>query len=466
MYTYRRRRFGPSSIFFIAVFTLTAVGMGCLAYINKGKFWDILPYVCIPVIVISIILIIFNFVRRTRGNYFFTLFFLSFLIGLILSYVFGPSVLNDKAQESHDSEAYAQSIDYYNTLLENYPGSSLAGNALEKISYSYYSNADYQKAIISFEEAIDSGIISGSDLEVKKIFEDCYFKLAQDNFSSENYSQAGENYLNAVEVLKEVNKEFTNTNEAFIALYKIPEYLYSAALSFNKTDDLESSIEALEEIIENYDNSEYFNPAGNLLFDLYIEQAVEMVDNFDYTSGIEEFLKVLDLEVEDKSYNDISSSKKRKVFYNIPTDTLKNAASNKYSSGSYKKAAFLYELIIEYNPESEEELDPLLIDSKIKSIAASDHSTFTVSAPERKLWGHEKSILIIENNTRFDLTVYLKGPESIKIKAEKNSSVETEITAGMYEAASELDDHEILPRYGTVTYDEGQRYREEYTISD
>jgi tetratricopeptide (TPR) repeat protein len=466
MYTYKRKRFGPVSIFFIAVFILTAVGMGCLAYLNKGKFWDILPYVCIPVIILSIVIIIFNLIRRNRGNFFFTLFFLSSLLGLILSYIFGPSVLSDKAQNSFESEDYGQSIDYYNELLKNYPGSSLAVNALGNVPYSYYANADYQEAIISFEEAIDSGLISNSDLEVKNIFEDCYYNLAQENYNSENYSQAGENYLNAAEVLKEINKEFANTNEAFISLYKIPEYLYNAALSFIKTDDQKSSIAALEEIIENYNSSEYFNLSGALLFDLYIEQAAEMSDNFDYTDGIEEFLKVLDLEVRDKSYHDIPDSKKRKVFFNIPVDTLKDTASNKYSSGSYKKAAFLYELIIEYHPESEDELDPLLVDSKIKSIASSNHNIFTLSAPERKLWGREKSILIIENNTSSYLTVYLNGPEPIKIKADKNSSIETEITAGTYEVASEFTDNDILPCYGTVTFEEGQRYREEYTIPD
>ena len=225
-------------------------------------------------------------------------------------------------------------------------------------------------------------------------------------------------------------------------------------------------ISSLEEILKNYNNSEYYDPAGTLLFDLYIDKAVELTGNFDYAEGIEEFLKVVDLELEDKSYHDIPNSSKKKVFSNIPIDTLKDSASNKYSSGEYKKAAFLYELIIEYYPESEEEINPLFIDSKIKAIAASAHSTFIVSAPERKLWGQEKSILIIENNTSFDLIVYLNGPESIKLQAEKNSSVETELTAGIYEIASESGSQDILPSYGIVSYEEGQRYREEYSIPD
>jgi len=86
--------------------------------------------------------------------------------------------------------------------------------------------------------------------------------------------------------------------------------------------------------------------------------------------------------------------------------------------------------------------------------------------PERKLWGREESTLIIENNTEFDLTVYLKGPDSIIIRVEKNSIVETKITAGTYNAASELNSPGVLPYYGIVNYEKGQIYREEYTTSD
>ncbi|GAH66879.1 unnamed protein product, partial [marine sediment metagenome] len=67
----------------------------------------------------------------------------------------------------------------------------------------------------------------------------------------------------------------------------------------------------------------------------------------------------------------------------------------------------------------------------------------------------------------FDLTVYLKGPEYKIIKVEKNStSDEIKINAGTYEAASELSNADILPYYGEVTYEEGQKYREKYPISD
>jgi len=468
MYTYRKKyRIGPGSIFFMIVFILITIGMGYLFYMNIGYFWDMLPFVCIPVIIISLILTIFNFTRRTRGSSFFVVFFILSLTGLILSNFFGPFALKNKADKSYDNKDYSQSINYYNTLLNNYPNSKLADNALEKISYAYYYNSDYTEAITYFKKAIDSEIVSDNDLEIKEIFEDCYSKLAQYYYNNEKYSQSAESYLNAVEVLEDIKSNFPDTNEAFIAIYKIPEYLYKAALDFNKTKDWEKSIEALENIINNYNDSEYFDDAGYLLFNTYIDKATELASNLNYAESVEEFLKILDLEVQNNNYNNISDYEKRGVFYNIQPNTLKSIARDKYNSGSYKKASFLYEIIVEYNPELEEEINPLLIDSKLKLIASSTYNSLAPAVPERKFWGPEKSILIIENNTEFDLTIYLKGPEYKIIIVEKNStSAEIEISAGTYEAASELTSPDILPYYGEVTYEEGRKYRVKYPISD
>ncbi|HEY4696195.1 MAG TPA: tetratricopeptide repeat protein [Candidatus Hydromicrobium sp.] len=467
MYTYRKKyRLDPGSIFFMVLFMLTAIGMGSLLYVDKGKFWDLMPFVSIPAVIISLILTIFNFIRRTRGSSFFIFFFILFVTGLILSNIFGPSALSYKAEKSLDNKNYSESINYYNTLLNNYPNSQLAENALKNISFAYYSNNNYIEAIDSFEKAIDSEIFSAQDLEIKKIMEQCYVKLAQDYYENKEYNKSAESYLNAVEILEEIKRNFPATNEAFIAIYKIPEYLYNAALNFDKTENWDKSIEALENLINNYNDSDYFNDAGYLFSEVYIKKTTELVESRNYIEGVEEFLKILDLDAISYNYNNISDYDKRRVFLNIPPDILKNIAMDNYNSGNYKKSLFLYEIIVEYNPQLEEEVNPLLIDSKLNLVSSSAHNLFKPPIPDRKFWGPEKSILKIENNTEFDLTIYLKGPEYKIIKVEKNSTIEIEIGAGTYEAVSELSNPDILPNYGNVTYEEGQRYREEYTITE
>ncbi|MEA2016555.1 MAG: outer membrane protein assembly factor BamD [Actinomycetota bacterium] len=467
MYTYRRRhRPDAGSILFIVVFVLIIIGISFLSYFDKGKFWDILPFISIPSIVISLIFIIINFIRRTKGNIFFVLFFILSVSGLILSNFFGPSALYFSAEKNFSDKAYEQSINYYKMIQENYPGSRFADNAIKNIPDAYFLNHDYREAVKSYKEAIDLNILSGSDLEPKKILEECYINLAEEYYNSGEFGLSAENYLNAAEVLQEIKNDFPDTNEAFIAMYKIPEYLYQSALCFNKTEDWDKSLESLEEIVENYEDDKYFYEASLLLANTHINKAIDFVEGDNYQEGIEEFLKILDLETLDYDYDNINDYKKSRVFSDIPAGLLETAAKNKYIAGSYKRAIFLCELIIDYYPQMDEDVISILVNSKIKVTASSNYNSLEQSAAELTFWGPEKSILMIEDNTEFDLTIYLKGPVYKIIRVEKNSSAEIEITAGTYEAVAELNNQDILPYYGELTYEEGKKYREEYKIAE
>jgi len=465
MYTYRKKyRLDPGSIFFIVLFILTIIGMGYLIYTDKGKFWDLLPFVSIPAIVISLVLIIFNFIRRTRGSTYFIFFFILFLTGLILSNIFGPTALTYKAEKSLANKNYEGSIDYYKTLLDNYPNSKLSASALENISFAYYSNKDYLEAIDSYKNAIDSEIFTSGDLKIKNILVECHTKLAQDYSEKKEYGKSAESYLNAVEILEEIKINFPATNDAFIAIYKIPEYLYNAALNFNRDQNWDKSIEALDYLISDYNDSDYFDKAGYLFYEVCIKKSTDLVENHEYIEGVETFLNILNFDGISYEYN-ISAYEKKRVFSNIPPYILEDIALDNYNSGNYRKSLFLYEIIAGYNPQLEEEVNPLLIDSKINLVSSSDYNPLELPDPERKFWGPGKSILIIENNTEFAITIYLKGPEYKIIRVEQNSTIEIEISAGTYEAVSESSNPDILPDYGNLTYEEGQRYRDEYTTT-
>ncbi len=464
MYTYRKKyRLDPGSIFFLVLFVLTFIGMGYLIYLDKGRFWDLLPFVSIPAIIISLVLIIFNFIRRTRGSTFFIFFFILFVTGLILSNVFGPTALSYKAEKSLNNKNYQESIDYYKTLLNNYPNSRLSANALKDISFAYYSNNDYLEAINSFKKAIDSGIFTDENLEIKNVLVECHIKLAQDYYEKKEYEKSGESYLDAVEVLEEIKINFPDTNDAFVAIYKIPEYFYNAALNFNRAQDWDKSIEALDYLISDYNDSEYFDEADYLLKEVYIRKAAELIENHEYREGVETFLNILNSDSISYDYNDISDYEKRRVFLNIPPGILEDIAIDNYNSGNYKKSSFLCETIIDYYPQIEVEINSLLIDSKLNLVSSSAYNPLEQPDPERKFWGPGKSVLIIENDSGFDLTIYLKGTEYKIIRVEQNSTIEIEISAGNYEVVSESSDPDSLPCYGNLTYEEGQRYRDEYT---
>jgi tetratricopeptide (TPR) repeat protein len=436
--------------------------MGYLIYSDKGKFWDLLPFVSIPAIIISLVLIIFNFIRRTRGSTFFIFFFILFVTGLVLSNVFGPTALSYKAENSLNNKNYEESIGYYKTLLNNYPNNRLSANALKDISFAYYSNNDYLEAIDSFKKAIDSGIFTDENLEIKNILVECHIKLAQDFYEKREYEKSAESYLDSVEILEEIKINFPATNDAFVAIYKIPEYFYNAALNFNRARDWDKSIEALDYLISDYNDSEYFDKAGSLLNEVCTKKATELVENHDYIEGVETFLNILNFDSISYDYNAISDYEKRRVFLNIPPGILEDIAVDNYNSANYKKSLFLCEIIIDYNPQMQEEIIPMLVDSKINLVSSSAYNPFEQPDPERKFWGPGKSMLIIENDTGFDLTIYLKGTEYKIIRVEQNSTIEIEISAGAYQAVSESSDPDSLPYYGNHTYEEGQRYRDKY----
>ncbi len=464
MYTYKKRnRLGAGSIFFIALFIACTIGLSVLLYFDKGKFWDIIPFVSIPIIIISLILVIYNFVKRSGAGYLFIFFFLIFLCGLVLSSIFGPFALNRKAQKNFDGQKYKDSIIEYDILLENYPNSRFAIGALKNISFAYYNAGQYIHAIGSFDDSIKQGSLSYDDLEIKIIYNESYQKIAEDNYNNKSYMASAKNYLKAVEVLEDIIKNYPDTNEAFIATHKIPKLLFNSALSYRKIEDYKQEIEVLENLVENYSDSDYYLEANSLIITAYTNNAVRLVAEEKYSEGVEELLKTFDREDKNKDLL-IPIYKKNKVFYNVPKIIIKDIAANFFRAAEYEKALFLYENIIEYYPESESEVTSNLVKSKLRLMADTDYTELKQSTPGKRINNPENCIIIIENNTPYHLALYLGGPEYKVINIASESEFEIEIKSGEYEIAAELVNSNILPYYGMITYEENLKYREAYSI--
>jgi len=463
MHTYRRRgRVGPTAIFFAVLFTLATIGLGCLLYLDKGKFWDLLPPISIIIIVASLILAVFNFVKRTAISYIFILFFITFLSGLILSSIFGPFAAYNEAKKNFDATQYTESIDKFKIILDDYPNSKYADDSLENISYAYYYGGNYKKAILYFEKAIDQNIIQSSDFEIKNIFADCYLKLAENYYNEKKYTESAGNYLSAIEILSDIIVNFPDTNEAFISTYKIPEYLYNTAKCYRYNNDLDSAIKILTNIINSYPESKCAADANLLLFSTYIDKSMELKNSHKHKESVEEFLKILDLEYQN-NYGYMLNYYKEKIFSDVPPDILKDTAKNMYQQCEYEKALFICNAAIDYNPEFEEEFTQYIVNCKTKIITSSSHDEIKQPEPTRKIYSPEMSRLVVENNTSFDLTVYFDGPEYRIEKLEPDSKIEIEIKAGKYSIAAELKTSEITPYFGIITYEENQKYLQPFS---
>ena len=464
MYTYRKRgRLGAGSIFFMVLFIISTIVLGILLYLDKGRFWDILPLVSIPILVISLALIIFNFVRRTSAGYLFIFFFLIFLCGLLLSSLFGPFAINRKAQMSFNEEKYTDSIIQYSILLENYPNSRFAGGALKNISLAYYNSGQYVEAVKSFDESIGQALYSYDELEIKNIYIESHQKIAENNYNNGSYLISSEHYLKAVDALEDLINTYPETNEAFIAAYKIPEFLFNAATSYLRMEDYEQEIKVFENLVENYVDSDYHTGASSLLFTAYTNNAVRLVDEKKYSEGIEELLKTFDIDG-GNGYFKVYGYKKDEIFYDVPVATTKNIAGNLLRAGEYEKALFLYEALMEYYPGTGSGITADLVKSKLGVVAGASYTEIEQTDPERRINNPENCIIIIENNTSYSLTLYIGGPEYKIVNIITDSELEIEIKPGEYEVAAELVHSNILPYYGMIIYEENLKYREIYSI--
>ena len=466
MYTYKKRnRLGAGSIFFMVLFIVCTIGLAIMLYIDKGKFWDILPFASIPILAISLILIIFNFVKRSGAGYIFIFFFLIFLCGFVLSSVFGPFAINRKAQKSFTGEKYKDSINQYSLLLENYPNSRYAAGVLKNISFAYYKSGRYIEAVESYDDSLEQGLISYDDLEIQKIYAESYEKIAENNYNDKSYLLSAEYYLKTADVLENLISNYPDVNEAFIATHKIPGLLFNAALSYQKMEDYEQEIKVFEDLLENHSDSDYSPEASLLIFNAYINNAIRLVTEAKYSEGLEELLKTFDIEDENEELV-IFDYKKVKIFHDVPIPTTKNTAHNLFRAREYEKALFLYEALVEYYPEAGSGITGNLVRSKLSLVVDTDYTKLEQSTPERYINSPGKSIIIIENNTPYSITFYLGGPENKLITVFTESGSEIELTPGDYEIAVQSADSSILPYYGIITYEENRQYREVYNVPE
>ncbi|OQA20739.1 MAG: Outer membrane protein assembly factor BamD [Actinobacteria bacterium ADurb.Bin346] len=218
-----------SAIFYISFFVLVFIGIGYFFFSDRGKFFDFLPYFCIPGAILNLVLLIFYFVKRNMSGYIFAFFFLFFIAGMIISSFKGPFPVASSADEHYTNKNYSQAAAEYEYLLDKYPTSKYADTALKKLPYSHYLASDYSKTIFYLEKAIEKGLINQNELEIKTIFADCYVQLARNPDKNGNIREAISNYLKSIEYLREIGNNFPDSNEAFIAKYKIPEYLLNTA---------------------------------------------------------------------------------------------------------------------------------------------------------------------------------------------------------------------------------------------
>lgn len=455
-----RRTVSGGSIIFIVLFFLIFIGSGYLLFTDKGMFWDYLPFICIPSLVITLILLIFYFIRRNSSGFVFTIFFLIFLSGSILSGIFGPFALINSATENYSNKQYSDAIINYKKVLDTYPNSRYAKEALINISDNYYRNGNYQEAIFYYKKAIDGNIIDGETLDIYKIFADSYLKIADSYYKAEDFSKAAQDYQQSVFYFEQILQKYPETNDAFIAKYKIPEYLFKAADCLKREENWEDSISVLKNIIDKYPDSEFYSKSYGALFDIYISKAMDIKEKGEYRKSIIEFFKIYDL---DSALLDLVQSEIKynqdNLLADIPPNILIQAANDFYKLMDYYKSLIVYDYLLAKYPENELMVTDNLVNIKIKNMSEKPYDAmpeFSVTGSFKKN-GNFK--ITLDNRTEFNITVYLGGAENRIARLEKKTKAEVELIAGDYEIVVEIGNPESTLLYGKASLEDGKKYR-------
>jgi tetratricopeptide (TPR) repeat protein len=400
---------------------------------------------------------IYNLVRRCNAGFIFILFFAIFTVGLVLSSIFGPFALKREADRFLENENYGSVIDSYKSIIDNYPGSRHAPEALKGISFAYYYNRQYAKADSSFNKSIEEGIIDPGKLQIIDIMADIYFHIAESHNQNGDYLKAADYYVKSAELLKQIKSAFPDTDGAFIAEYRIPQHLFLASENYNRGQDRISSIEVLQEITTDFPESDYFSEASESLLDTYIEYAVELASSYEYEEAISWFLKYQ--ETDPKLESLILKDYKINIIFGEASPLLiKKSADNYYLSGDYRSAIFLYEVLIKYNPGYMEASAERLVDSRMRLAQKSPYNEISESILEKYSNTPETGIMVFQNNTEYELTAYIQGPEDYITSIASEDKTELEIVPGEYAILIEPRESDILPFMGNILFEEYRTY--------
>jgi tetratricopeptide (TPR) repeat protein len=459
MYEYnRRRKIGPFTILFLFLFSASAVGLLVVSYLDRGRFWDMLPYFSIPIIVLSLIFAIYNLVRRCNAGFVFIIIFIAFTIGLVLSSVFGPFALYREADARIEEKDYPGAISRLDSILASYPSSRYAEEALETISYAYYDNNQFNEALRSFNAAIDKGVIDRQQLEVMDILQDIHYRIALEHKEDGKHLEAAGSYMDSIEILKQIKSGFPDSNEAFIALYKIPRYLFDASESFDRHGDILSRIRLLEEIIADYQESDYYQSAREAAYDAYLDMALASGSGSDHKDALEWFLRFLKADPEPE-IDRVAEYKTGMIFEATPAQAVRDSGDAAFMKSDFTTAVFMYERLIEHNPDMADLVLENLVKSKIILAREKPYSGLFDQVSGKYVNTPGSGMLVIINDTAEKLTAYIEGPESHMAPVPAGDTAETALVPGEYTILLESEDSGHGPFLDSnIVFEEFRKY--------
>ncbi len=456
MYNYRRNnRIGGGSIFFIVLF-LIAIGILVYFYLSDiGKFWDVIPIASIIIMSLSFIIFLFNLIRRAPGSFIFFLFFLLFVAALVFSSLQGPFALFRQATKNIEADNLQEAAENLTGIVEDFPGSKYYNEALGKLPFLYKDIGDCEKTISFFELAEENGLIDLNDLEISMILADCYVKLAEEEAGDNNLETAAINYLQAVDYLKNIIDNYPESNEAFVSTYKVPNHYYEVALIYRNNEEFQKSVDLLHELLEQYPQSEEIEKVNQLLFRNHVERAQEYASELKYFEALEDYAAAQEIAYEN-NMEGLMDYYSNIILKDISADILKNYAQTLFNDNQYARSLYIYDKILDNNPDFEEEISPLIAQCKIRIISEADHEIMD-NLTVVTIWSPENFTFILVNRSEVPIIFYMGRPNAQIIEVGPNERIDIIGETGNYEIAIEIDDT-VTPLYNRIEFEENKRY--------
>jgi tetratricopeptide (TPR) repeat protein len=240
-----------------------------------------------------------------------------------------------------------------------------------------------------------------------------------------------------------------------VSYYKIPSYFYEAAARYRNDKEYQKSVDLLYALIEQYPQSDEIEKANQLLFRNYVERAQEYASEFKYFEALEDYAIAQEIAYEN-NMEGLIDYYSNVILRGISVDILKNYAQSLFNNNQYMRSLYIYNNILENNPEIEEEINPLIAQCKIRIISDSDHKRID-DLGEVTIWSPENFTLILTNRSDVPIIFYIGRPDAQIMEIEPNSRIDITREAGTYEIAIEVEENST-PLYNSIGFEENKRY--------
>ena len=360
-------------------------------------------------------------------------------------------------------DSYSAAIKNYTEIMDKYSTSKYYNPALKSIADNFNKIGDSTNTIKYLSLAIEKKIVDPESIEAKRMFSDSYSKIAEEAYGSGDYSNSSLNYILAINVLKEIYKNFPNSDEAFISTYKIPQYLYKAADSYKKIENFNQSIEILKGLIRDYPESDSAKQSGNLIFNSYFEDAIVLIEDLNYREALDEYFVAL--EYASSSGNQISSGYYDiRIFSKIPEETLLEYAVRLSSEGKYTGALIILSYMLESYPEMSQTINPYYAICKIAIISKASYEKLPEIVGPVKIKNPGNFVLSLSNKTEKEYIFYFSSSGGSVFVLPAKGKLAITLPMGSYEIAAEASDNTPPVYYGQVNFEENKKYSMSFVV--